>query len=214
MKITLTQHHFSAKNYIWWTYQTSFSEYRKAVYLIWLKISENRKQWIPRAVYFPRISYWSERFLQKTQGITKSIWMNYELWEFFGLLYIIIVFCIFSDIMKCGDYFLKVFGHISYKLVLSILTVCLKICEFFVKENQTACLLYLGVCIKWASKEQGSTVIDIMLGPVFTWMNARSHLWKTGSLERYFCPLEENLFLWEKKWHIHSIKKKIIFLEF
>ena len=38
-----------------------------------------------------------------------------------------------------------------------------------VKKNETACLLYFGVCIiKWAFIEQGSTVIDIMLRPVFT----------------------------------------------
>ena len=63
--------------------------------------------------------------------------------------------------------FNKYLAVFSYKLVLSILTgACSKIHELFVKENETACLLHLGVCVKFT--EQGSTVIDIMLRPVFT----------------------------------------------
>ena len=43
--------------------------------------------------------------------------------------------------------FNKYLAVFSYKLVLSILTgACSKIHELFVKENETACLLHLGVC--------------------------------------------------------------------
>ena len=164
MKITLTQkkEHFNItllpQTTLWWTHQTSFSEYRKAVYLIWLKTSENRKQWIPEVQFiFPESHTDLKGFCKNPKHYKidlNELWKRWELEKnFIGIFW--------SNLHMVFWHFLwyNILGDVVtiFKKYPSVLTgVCFKWVNL--RENIWAlCIrkMKLHVCYIWVSVLNG-----------------------------------------------------------